>query len=116
MKLYVTKDPKNFGELIALDLNDVVYIESYERTIRFHTLDGEYYPLQPSLSTYETHISQMGFDRLDRTNLVNMNKIKRFDEKRELVFFEDDYTINSKYGTVSSSSKSKVKKLLRDNQ
>ncbi|XEC93905.1 LytTR family DNA-binding domain-containing protein [Paenibacillus tarimensis] len=114
MKLYVTNDPKNIGELITIDIEDVIYIETNERTMIIHTLDGEYYPLLPTLSTYEHHMKQYGFDRLDRTNLVNTNKIKTFDEGHSLVFFEEPVTKKSKYGTVSNSAKRMVKNLLEE--
>ncbi|WP_270166395.1 LytTR family DNA-binding domain-containing protein [Paenibacillus sp. SYP-B4298] len=114
MKLYVTRDPKNTGELIIIDLQDVLYIENHERTVILHTMDGEYYPLLPTLSTYEQHMQQYNFHRLDRTNLVNLNKVKKYDEERSLVFFEDQETKNSKYGTVSNSSKRVLKKLIKE--
>ncbi|MBJ6361608.1 LytTR family DNA-binding domain-containing protein [Paenibacillus sp. GCM10012307] len=113
MKLYVTKDPKNMGELITIDIHDVLYIENSERTVILHTSDGEYYPLLPTLSTFEHHMKQFDFHRLDRTNLVNMNKIKKFDEDRSLVFFQEQETKNGKYGTVSSNSKRVVKRKLK---
>ncbi len=114
MKFYVTKDPKNIGELITLDIDDIIFIESGERTVVIHTLDGEYYPLLPTLSTFEHHMKKYGFDRLDRTNLVNFKKIRKFDEARSLVFFEDQITEKSKYGTVSSSAKKMVMKKFRE--
>ncbi|HZG56346.1 LytTR family DNA-binding domain-containing protein [Paenibacillus sp.] len=112
MILYVTRDPKNMGELITINIHDVIYIETYERAVVFHTLDGEYYPLLPTLSTYEHHLKRLCFQRLDRTNLVNLQKVKSFDEGRALVFFDDKDTKNGKYGTVSISAKGLVKKWL----
>lgn len=114
MKLYVTKDAKNTGELITLDIEDVIYIESGERNVVIHTMDGEYYPLMPTLSTFEHHMKPYGFNRLDRTNLVNSNKIRKYDEVRSLVFFEDHITEKSKFGTVSSSAKKLVTKMFRE--
>lgn len=112
MKLYVTRDSKNMGELITLDLEDVIYIENYERTVLLHTTNGQFYSLMPSLSTYEHHIKQFDFKRLDRTNLVNLNKISHFDEERSLVFFKGVEEKDSKYGTVSRSMKNSLKKIL----
>lgn len=116
MKLYVTEDAKNFGDLITIDIDDVIYIESGERTVIIHTIDGEYYPLMPTLSTFEHHMKKHGFNRLDRTNLVNTTKIKDFDESRSLVYFEKPVTKKSKFGTVSSSAKKMVENLLGINK
>ncbi|MFS0723026.1 LytTR family DNA-binding domain-containing protein [Paenibacillus sp. 1P07SE] len=112
MKFYVTKDPKNMGELITIDVEDVIFIENSERSVLLHTADGQYYPLMPTLSTYEHHMKSYNFQRLDRTNLVNLNKIEQFDEERSLVFFTGTETKSGKYGTVSNNMKRVLKKWL----
>lgn len=112
VKFPVTRDPKNLDDIILLDMNDVVSVQSWDRSIVFHTLDGEYFPVTPRISTLEKHLETVGFRRLDRTNLVNMHKVKRYDDKRSVVFFEDSVTTTSKYCTVSHSEKALVKKMI----
>lgn len=106
----VTRDPRNHDEIILLDLREVVSVQTWERSVIFHTLDGEYYPVTPKISTLEKHLEPIGFRRLDRTNLANIHKIKKFDDELMLVFFEDTITKNSKFATVSHGEKSMVKK------
>lgn len=116
MILYVTRDPNNTGELIPIHIEDVIYIGKLERTVILHTLDGEYYPLMPTLSTFEQHMKPYGFHRLDRTNLVNIDKVAGYDEKRSLVFFEETKAKSSKYGTVSNSMKRAVQRSLEERE
>ncbi|WP_372663461.1 LytTR family transcriptional regulator DNA-binding domain-containing protein [Cohnella sp.] len=108
MRYPVTKDPDNKTEVIELDLDEVIFVDSQDRFIVFHTIEGIYYPVLPKLSTLETQLGHLGFRRLDRTNLVNTNKIKHYDHERSLVFFDDSITKNSKYATISASEKSKL--------
>ncbi|HEY8529502.1 MAG TPA: LytTR family transcriptional regulator DNA-binding domain-containing protein [Paenibacillaceae bacterium] len=85
----VTRDRNNETEIIMLDLSEVTYMVNEDGVIAFYTETDKFYPLVPSLSLYEKHLHDMGFYRLDRVNLVNMNKVKGFDEQRGLVFFDD---------------------------
>lgn len=110
MKYPVTPDPDNFEEIIMLDLCDIVKIEVNDRSVTFHTLENVYYPLVWTISTLEPHLQQFGFHRLDRNNLVNINKVTHFDEERALVFFDAEITKNSKFATISNREKIKVKK------
>lgn len=110
----VTKDPANAGEIIYLDMKDVVFVESDNRSVIFHTIDGTFYPLIPKIITLESHLVPIGFRKLDRTNLVNIHKIRGFDEHRAVVFFEPEFTNNSKFATISNFEKNQVRKQLRE--
>ncbi|TMV49481.1 LytTR family transcriptional regulator [Paenibacillus mesophilus] len=110
MKYPVTPDPDNFQQVVMLDLQDIVKIEVNDRSVTFHTLEQVYYPLVWTISTLEPHLQQFGFHRLDRNNLVNLNKVTYFDEERALVFFDSEITNNSKFATISNREKIKVKK------
>lgn len=112
MHFPVTRDPKNNDEILWLDIDQVVSIQTWERSVIFHTLDGEYYPVLPKISTLEKHLGDFGFRRLDRTNLAHIYKIQSFDEERSVVFFEENVTAASKYSTVSHGERSLVKKEL----
>ncbi|OUM93853.1 MAG: LytR family transcriptional regulator [Thermobacillus sp. ZCTH02-B1] len=113
MRFPVTRDPGNFTEVIELDLSDVDFIETHSSGyVVFHRGDEIFYPLIPKLSVLETHLERFGFLRLDRTNLSNLGKIRRFDEERLLVFFSDTVTKSSKYSTVSTRMKRTLKERL----
>ncbi|MGG1313661.1 LytTR family transcriptional regulator DNA-binding domain-containing protein [Cohnella laeviribosi] len=109
----VTRDPGNFSEVIELDLRDVDYIETHQTGfVVFHTKDEVFYPVVPKLSILEKHLEDLGFLRLDRTNLSNIEKIRYYDEERSLVFFNDKISKSSKFTTVSSSMKKMLKNRL----
>lgn len=110
MKYPVTHDPDNNGRVIMLDIEDIVKIEVHNRSVTFHTTEDVYYPLAWNISTLEPHVMEYGFQRLDRNNLVNMNKITHFDDERGLVFFDTELTNKSKFATISNREKNKVKK------
>lgn len=111
MRYPVTRDPDNKTEIIELDLNDVIYIDTGDRSVVFHTPDEVYYPVLPRISNLEMHLGQLGFRKLDRTNLVNTAKITHYDHEHALVFFDDQITKNSKYATISMSERGQFKKL-----
>jgi hypothetical protein len=96
----LSKKDENESELVLLDLNDVLYINIEKRNIVYHTLDKKYYHLS-TLSDLYDHFFDNGFDLLDKTNLVNLNKIKKLDSKQGKVYFEENPTENSKYATVA---------------
>lgn len=108
----VTKDRNNDGEVIMMDMAQVLYIQTEDGAVVFLTSEGRFYPLVPSLSMYAKHTEQIGFQKLDRTNLVNMNLIRRFDEKRGLVFFEKEEDANSQSAIVAFMNLSKLKSVI----
>lgn len=110
MKVSVTRDKENESEIILLDMKDVLYIHTEDRTILYHTHEGIYYHLLPSLSKLSNNFKKIGFTRLDRTNLVNTCQIRHFDMHHGKVFFEEQITKNSKFTTVSFFNKTKLQK------
>ena len=114
MLIPVTRDKDNMTDIVMLDLNDVIYIHMEDRTVVYHTIDNHYYHLAPSLSVLAHHIKSIGFDRLDRINLVNLNRIEHFDDEFAKVYFQpiDTITKDSKYATVAYLNKGKLKKYL----
>ena len=87
-------------ELVLLDLSEVLYINIEKRNIVYHTIDQKYYHLS-TLSELYDHFFDNGFDLLDKTNLVNLNKIKKLDNKQGKVYFEENPDSDSKYATVA---------------
>lgn len=110
MRFPVTRDPGNFSEVVELDMKDVDYIETHPSGyVVFHIKNEVFYPVIPKLSVLEKHLADLGFLRLDRTNLSNIGKIRHFDEERSLVFFSDCITKTSKFSTVSARMKNTLK-------
>lgn len=87
-------------ELFMLDLEDVLYINIEKRNIVYHTMDNKYFHLS-TLSELYDHFFDNGFDLLDKTNLVNLNKIKKLDGKQGKIYFEENPSSDSKYATVA---------------
>jgi DNA-binding LytR/AlgR family response regulator len=110
----VTRDRNNETEIIMLDLSEVTYMVNEDGVIAFCTETDKFYPLVPSLSLYEKHLHGLGFYRLDRVNLVNMNKVKGFDEQRGLVFFDDPPHEVQNSTTVAFMKIRKMKQTIMD--
>ncbi|WP_127585243.1 LytTR family DNA-binding domain-containing protein [Paenibacillus koleovorans] len=104
MKFAVTRHPLHDPELLVLDADDVLYMEVEERTVVFHTADDKFY-LVDTLSELAKRMGALGFQKLDRINLVNMNKIKQFDDKQCKVFFDEPAAEGTKNTTVSFTNK-----------
>lgn len=87
-------------ELACISLLDVDYMEIEGRRIVYH-IDNQKYRHISTLSELEEHLTHEGFDMLDKTNLVNLNKITTFDEQQGKVYFQDPPIEKSKYATVA---------------
>ncbi|BBI31756.1 LytTR family transcriptional regulator DNA-binding domain-containing protein [Cohnella abietis] len=108
----VTRDRNNESEVIMMDMAEVLYIQTEDGAVVFHTSSGRVYPLVPSLSMYSKHIEALGFYKLDRTNLVNMRKLKDFDEKRGLVYFDETSSADRQSAIVAFMNIGKLKDLI----
>lgn len=87
MMIPVTRDRRNESPVVLLEAADILYIESANGALVFHTLTDSFYPLAPSLTTYVKHLQSHGFHKLDRINLVNKHKVVRYDHEQGKVFF-----------------------------
>jgi DNA-binding LytR/AlgR family response regulator len=87
-------------ELTLVDLKDVLYINIENRGIVYHTREEKLYHLS-TLTDLEEHLSELGFDLLDKTNIVNMKQVKSLDERHGNIYFDEDPTKNSKFASVA---------------
>lgn len=99
-------------DFVAINLQDVDFVETRDRRIVYHIGNIEYY--QPTTkSELEELLLNEGFDQLDRPFLVNMRKIRNYDKKYGKVYFVDEPTRNSKYVTVARIKEDLVEKFIR---
>ncbi|ANE48602.1 hypothetical protein SY83_22520 [Paenibacillus swuensis] len=96
------------NELVMLDLNEVLFINIESRNIVYHTSNEKFYQIT-TLSELSEHLREQSFDILDKTNLVNMNKIKSLDSKYGKLYFEENPTSGSTFASVSALQQ-KIKK------
>lgn len=88
------------SELVEIDLNDVLFIKIEDRNIVYHTLNEKFSHIS-TLSDLEDHLFDFGFDMLDKTNIVNMNRIKYLNEKHGNIYFEEQPTRESKFASIA---------------
>ncbi len=97
----------NDGSSRDIQEEDILYFSNYKNTIFVHTKEGEFV-LPTTLSDLFTAYGDKGFERLDRSNVVNIHNIEHYDSERKIVFF--DHT--EQFTTVSESNGSRIKKYL----
>lgn len=103
------------GNSCIVDLKDLIAIKPTSDGPEFYTKDCMYfYPT--TLDELLIVFKDLGFERLDRTNLVNMNHVQAFDPKARKVYFEDPWSKDSQFATVSEANKSKVEHLAKEDK
>ncbi len=101
------------GNLCYVSIEDLIAIKPTSDGPEFYTKDGMYF--YPTTSDELLNMfKDLGFERLDRTNLVNMNRVKAFDPKARKVYFEHPWSKDSKFATVSEANVSKVEHLAKE--
>jgi DNA-binding LytR/AlgR family response regulator len=103
------------GNACIVNVEDLIAIKPTADGPEFYTKDGMYfYPttMEEMLLMYK----DKGFERLDRTNLVNMNQVKAYDPKVRKVYFDDPWSKDSKFATVSEANVSKVEHLAKEDK
>ncbi len=101
------------GNPVKIDPADVVLIRPTPDGPVFQTKDAMYY-YPTTLEELLIVLKDVGFDRLDRTNIVNMNQVKAFDPKARKVYFEHPWSGDSKFATVSEANVKKVQHLAKE--
>jgi DNA-binding LytR/AlgR family response regulator len=101
------------GNPCTVNIEDLIAIKPTADGPEFYTKDDMYlYPT--TLEELLILFKDMGFERLDRTNIVNLNHVKAFDPKARKVYFEEPWTKESKFATVSEANVSKVQHLAKE--
>lgn len=101
--LYMTVlkvNPDTTHSLIQINLYDVDFVETENRRIIYHIGENTYYQIS-NKSELDEFLIHKGFDPLDRPNLVNLRKIRRFDEEYGKVYFVEHPDKTSKFATVA---------------
>lgn len=86
---------------------DILYFSNYKNTIFVHTKEGEFV-LPTTLSDLFAAYGGKGFERLDRSNVVNISNIDCYDSERKLVLFNK----GEQFATVSESNEARIKRYL----
>jgi len=101
------------GNPCSIDVKDLIFIRPTSDGPEFHTKDGMYfYP--STMEELQILYGDAGFERLDRTNLVNMNQVRAFDPKARKVYFDDPWSKDSAFATVSEANLGKVQHLAKE--
>jgi diguanylate cyclase (GGDEF)-like protein len=84
-KIPVTRDGKRGSEILIIDSSEVVKIDKFRnRDIIIHTKEHQYY-LDFSFDNLEEWLFEDGFRLLDNSNIVNMNHVAEYDNKKGIV-------------------------------
>lgn len=97
------------GEYVELSINEIQMVQVESRVLVFYTEKGKYKHLH-TLTELEEMLEPQGFDMLDKTNLVNLKKVVRYDEDTGKVFFTKTSDEDVKYATVSMLKQKLVRK------
>ncbi|MFC5530147.1 LytTR family DNA-binding domain-containing protein [Cohnella yongneupensis] len=103
------------GNPCLVKVEELIAIKPTADGPEFHTKDNLYY-YPTTLEELLVILKEQGFERLDRTNLVNLNHIKAFDKKARKVYFDSPHSKDSKFATVSEANISKVEHLANEEQ
>ncbi|MET1174374.1 hypothetical protein [Paenibacillus amylolyticus] len=95
-------------ELMNINIDDCLMIESVNRIITFHHKNGKTYHTPQKMREFSKSLilRKLGIVRLDHRNYVHLTYIKRFDVKNGLVYFEEDPKPFSKKAHVAGKYRS----------
>ncbi|QHS24035.1 LytTR family transcriptional regulator [Virgibacillus sp. MSP4-1] len=89
------------SEFKTINLYDVDYIESENRRLVYYIGDKRYLQITKLSEMHQVLNEQDGFVSLDRTNLVNLNHVKEYDEKLGNVYFDHKQEGERTFATIA---------------
>ncbi|CAH1054047.1 LytTR family DNA-binding domain-containing protein [Paenibacillus pseudetheri] len=109
----VSRDADATTGIISLPIQDIAFLEYARKIDRVivHTIDEMYY-MTGTLKYWQSALDNSGFNfvMVDRTNVVNMDKIVLLDEVHHVAYFEKDVTNTSKRCTFTNINFEKVQR------
>ncbi|MEK4851104.1 LytTR family DNA-binding domain-containing protein [Paenibacillus sp. FSL H7-0756] len=97
----------NDGSSRSIREEEILYFSNHKNTIFVHTKEGEFV-LPTTLSDLYAAYGGMGFERLDRSNVVNIGNIDGYDPERKIVLFNQ----GEQFATVSESNETRIRRFL----
>lgn len=91
-----------------LSVKEVVWVQADDYCVRVHTHDKSYY-LRKSMKFLEEQLTPLGFVRIHRSALLNINHLKRINYSDSKVILRNEFEL-----PVSKSGKSVLKKHLKE--
>jgi DNA-binding LytR/AlgR family response regulator len=95
----------------CIDILSVDFIQTDNRKITYHIGETRYFHIM-NKSELDEILAGHGFLSLDRPNLVNLKKIREFDENYGKVYFTEQTNKESVYATVSKAKYKYVVKII----
>ena len=109
----VTEDTEGSSGIISLPICDIVYIEYDSKIDRviIHTIDSMYYTVG-TLKYWHNALNSSGYNfaAVDRTNVVNLDKLVRLDKVYHVGYFEEVVTETSKRCTFTNINFAKLQR------
>lgn len=116
--LSVTRDVDGTAGLVQLPISDIAYMAYIKKINRVtvHTVDHEFY-LMGTLVFWQNAIAANGyrFISVDRTNVVNIDRIKYLDKIKHNAYFESEPSKTSKRCTMTSIRFDQISDLIQMN-
>ena len=113
--LTVSRDVEGNTGVLALPVNEIAYIEYANKIDRIvvHSVKEEFYT-QGTLRYWLNAFNNSGYQfmAVDRTNVVNLDRIVLLDNLYQLAFFEEDVTPRSKRCTLTRIRFQEIQKQL----
>lgn len=97
------------GSSKSVKEEEILYFSNFRNTIFVHTKEGEFV-LPTTLSDLLTAYGSKGFERLDRSNVVNINNVDEYESERKIVSFNK----GKQFTTVSESNDLRIKQYLTE--
>jgi DNA-binding LytR/AlgR family response regulator len=87
-----------------IDITNVDFLQKEGTRIAFY-MEGQKYLSIINVEELNEILMEFGFDRLDQSNLVNMKKIRGYDDEDRKVYFEEEPNKNSYYANLANVKK-----------
>lgn len=103
------------GSVAELDEKDILYFTTYKNIITVHTEVDEFV-LPTSLDQLQKAYEGLGFTKVDRSFIANMNHAGGFNAERKSLIFKTDGSMEPKYVPISEPNLRKVMKHLTNKE
>lgn len=98
---------QNDGSSLQIDEEEILYFSTYKNTIFVHTKEGEFV-LPTTLSDLLAAYASEGYERLDRSNVVNMHHVEGYNPERKVVLFRGC----DQFANVAESHENRIRKFI----
>lgn len=80
-------------QILVLPIREILYVQAHTSYTHFVEVSGKIWSMSKPLRFFQSRLNELGFFRIHRSYMVNVQHLRRFDKTEGLAYLVNDQVI-----------------------